>query len=100
LHNRNDHALFIGWWDYARAVAGLPLEAQAFQVWYFAMYPEKLQNSEDAKRAVELFGDLTKISRNEAKHRLRTVIAHFREDDEITNDARTERMPLILKNDR
>jgi len=37
----NDHTLFIGWYDYALAVGALPIEAQIFQAWYFALYPEK-----------------------------------------------------------
>src|SRR5690348_15385872 len=39
----NDHALFIGWYDYASAVGEMPIEAQAFHIWYFALYPEKLR---------------------------------------------------------
>ncbi len=30
----NDHTLFIGWHDYMLAVRALPVEAQAFHVWY------------------------------------------------------------------
>jgi hypothetical protein len=36
------HTLFIGWYDYMLAVGALPIEAQVFQIWYFALYPEKL----------------------------------------------------------
>jgi hypothetical protein len=36
---QNDHALFIGWYDYAQ-VEALPMEAQVHQVWYFNLYPE------------------------------------------------------------
>lgn len=39
---QTEHALFIGWYDYMMAVNQLPIEAQVFQIWYFALYPEKL----------------------------------------------------------
>ena len=40
----NIHVLFLGWYDYALAVGTLPIEAQVFQVWYFARHPEKLSS--------------------------------------------------------
>jgi hypothetical protein len=43
----NDQALFIGWYDYRLAVGALPIEAQVFQIWYFALYPEKLNPEVD-----------------------------------------------------
>ena len=98
--DQNDHALFIGWWDLGRAAGRLPLEAQAFQVWYYALYPEKLRTIEDARPAVELFGDLTKVSRTEAKYRLRTVIARYRENGDVMTDPLTEPVTILGKNDR
>src|SRR5215510_3577682 len=38
----NDHTLYIGWHDYMLAVGILPIEAQIFEAWYFALYLEKL----------------------------------------------------------
>lgn len=38
----NDHALIVCCLDYAAAVGALPVEAQAFQRWYSAKYPEAL----------------------------------------------------------
>jgi hypothetical protein len=43
----NDHMLFWGWHDYMLAVRSLPIEAQIFQVWYYALYPEKLNPEVD-----------------------------------------------------
>lgn len=43
----NEHALFVGWYDYVRAVGRLPLEAQVFKVWYFSLYSEKLDPAVD-----------------------------------------------------
>jgi hypothetical protein len=98
--DQNDHALFIGWYDYRRAAGWLPLEAQAFQVWYYALYPEKLRNIEDARPAVERFGDLTKVSRTEAKYRLRTEIARLRQDGNVMTHPLTEPVAILAKNDR
>ncbi|QRM35444.1 hypothetical protein [Microvirga sp. VF16] len=93
----NDHTLFVGWYDYARASTSLPLEAQVFQVWYFAMYPEKLASQEAVEKSVRLFGsDHKTISRSEAKRRLRVVIESSREDREIMDDPMTENRPLDL----
>jgi hypothetical protein len=49
--DQNDHALFIGWYDYMLAVNKLPIEAQAYQAWYLALYPEKL----DPKHSIDRY---------------------------------------------
>ena len=36
----NDHVLYLGWHDYMLATTSLPIEAQVFQMWYFALYPQ------------------------------------------------------------
>jgi hypothetical protein len=94
----NDHTLFIGWYDYARASSSLPLEAQAFQAWYFAMYPEKVVLDHKAvEDSVRVFGsDLKAIPRAEAKRRLRVVIERYRENEEIMDHPMTENRPLDL----
>jgi hypothetical protein len=43
----NDHTLFVGWYDYTLATGVLPIEAQVFQIWYYARYPEKLNPNVD-----------------------------------------------------
>ncbi len=45
--HQNDHTLFVGWYDYQQAMQALPIEAQAFQGWYFALCPEKLNPDVD-----------------------------------------------------
>jgi len=47
---QNDHMLFVGWYDYMLAVNAMPIEAHVFQVWYFALYPEKLNPKVDASQ--------------------------------------------------
>jgi hypothetical protein len=95
---KNDHILFLGWYDYMTATSSLPIAAQVFQAWYFSKYPEKM--SEDAAslvaNATRLFGDLRHVSRSEAKARMREVIRHFSENQEIIQDSRTDRRPLIM----
>src|SRR5262249_5663734 len=51
----NDHTLLIGWHDYHQAVGTLPIEAQIFQVWYFALYHEKLNPEVDTTTHQRLF---------------------------------------------
>ncbi len=39
---QNDHALLVGWHDLMLASKKLPIEAQVFQSWYFALYSRKV----------------------------------------------------------
>jgi hypothetical protein len=43
----NDATLFVGWWDYQAVTQRLPLPAQVFQVWWYALNEEKLAHSRD-----------------------------------------------------
>lgn len=92
---QNDHALFVGWYDYAQAVGSMPIEAQAFQVWYFALYPDKLSPNVDASKYDALFPSLRHFLRKEQKEALRRAIANARADGTVMNDRQTDRSPLI-----
>ena len=46
---QNDHALFIGWYDYALSTKTMPIEAQVHQAWYLALYHEKLDRSTQSR---------------------------------------------------
>ena len=35
-------ALFVGWWDYMTLQKRLPVAAQVFQVWWYALNEERL----------------------------------------------------------
>jgi hypothetical protein len=94
----NDHHLLIGWYDYAIAAATLPVEAQVFQVWYFAKYPDKLRDNADCSDYFTEFPDLNEVPRSEQKQRLRSSITRARGRHEIIDDVRTDRRPLILPN--
>jgi hypothetical protein len=92
---KNDHVLYLGWIDYFRATRSIPLEAQVFQVWYYAMYPEKLRAPSDALPGVQKFGDLKSVSRCEAKRRLRIVIEDTRSDKALMDHPETDNRPLL-----
>ena len=93
---QNDHALFIGWWDHAQAVNRMPIEAQAFHLWYYAKYPDKLAPGISPNKYTSIFPGLDGMTRSQQKERLRAKIAEARTDPEVMNDEHTERRPLML----
>jgi hypothetical protein len=88
----NDHTLFIGWYDYALAVGALPIEAQIFEAWYFALYPEV-----DTTTHQRLFPMLPSKSRADQKRALREVISSFRGNAEVMTHPKTDPRPLMLR---
>jgi hypothetical protein len=92
----NDHALLIGWHDYVLAVGALPIEAQIFQVWYFALYPEKLNPEVDTRIYQRLFPMLPSKSRADQRRALHEVISSFRENAEVMTHPKTDPRPLML----
>jgi hypothetical protein len=95
----NDHALFVGWYDYALATARMPLETQVFHVWYFARYPDKLNPEANSTEFQSVFPNLASLSRSDQKRALREVIAKYRGDPEIVNHPQTDARPLVLGTD-
>jgi SAM domain (Sterile alpha motif) len=96
---QNDHALLVGWYDLMLASKKLPIEAQVFQFWYFALYPEKLGSEADVLRYETLFPGLRDLSRSDQKEALRNAIEHSRQDPAIMNDPATEQGYLIKRGD-
>lgn len=94
--DHNDHVLFIGWYDYMRAVECYPVGAQVFQLWYFGMYPDKVNSAPAVAHAVKVFGKLQEVSRQEAKRRLRLVIQDYENDQKLLANPRTDKRPLII----
>lgn len=92
----NDHHLFIGWYDFANASGRLPIEAQAFQAWYFAKHPDKLRDGVDPVDFSRLFPGLAELERSQQKARLRRVIQRYRRCRDIIADPRTDQRPLVL----
>ena len=93
---KNDHVLFVGWYDLALAAGKMPVEAQAFQAWYFARFPEKLADECDPAVYDAIFPDLNSLTRADQKTRLREAIARARLNDEVMSHIKNDRDPLIL----
>jgi hypothetical protein len=94
--NQNDHALLIGWHDYQLAVGAIPVEAQAFQVWYFVLYPHALNPEIDRSEYESLFPTPRNHCRTGQKKALRAAIDVARQDAAIMADPKTDPRPLIL----
>jgi hypothetical protein len=86
----NDSSLFIGWWDYQSAAGKLPVAAQVFQVWYYAVYEEKLAPDADLRSIRKAFPYIRKQDRGEQKRRLRRSVEKYRNDRKLLADPLTE----------
>jgi hypothetical protein len=93
---KNNHMLFIGWYDYGNAIGKRPIEAQVFQIWYFALYLDKLNPDVDPQPFMEMFPDLNNQSPSMRKETLRREIASSLTDLELRNHPGTDTRPLIL----
>ena len=93
---QNDHILFIGWYDYAAAVGSMPIEAQVFQAWYFAIFPEKLADNYPAENFTKIFQGIETMNRSAQKRYLRKKIAWARKLKEVMLDSKTDRRKLII----
>jgi hypothetical protein len=93
---QNEHALFVGWYDYMMATSRLPIEAQVFQIWYFALYPEKLAPEVSPTPYTNFFPAMKTIDRTEQKRRLREVIVWAKQQPCYVEDILTDNTPLIL----
>jgi hypothetical protein len=96
---QNDHALLVGWHDLMLASKKLPIEAQLFQSWYCALYPEKLGSKADVSRYETLFPGLRDLPRSDQKKALRDAIELSRQDPAIINDPATEQGYLVQRGD-
>lgn len=93
----NDHSLFVGWLDFSACGFPLPIEVQVFQVWYYEMYPEKINHgyiSENGR--TNMFPRLTEHHRKEQKRQLRMQIGAHRTDSMIASHPKTDPRPLML----
>jgi hypothetical protein len=93
---QNDHAPFIGWYDYAIATRTMPIEAQVHQAWYFALQPTKLNPQLSVEPYEELFPNLRLKSRPEQKRMLNSAIEEKRTDNIVMGDSQTDTRPLML----
>lgn len=93
---KNHWVLWIGWHDYSGAGNPMPIEAQVFQAWIYALYPEKLAPEIDTASYERIFPNLKNLSRQKQKELMRGAIKHYRQDDAIMGHPLTDRRPLIL----
>jgi hypothetical protein len=92
----NDDHLFFGWYDFANTGASWPIEAQVFQVWYFAKRADRLSDAVDLANLSVLFPELSKLDRSKQKARLRSAIQRYRRRRDIMGDRRIDPRPLVL----
>jgi hypothetical protein len=87
---KNDVALYIGWHDYGLACNKMPVSAQVFQVWWYALNEDKLAQNAPFEIYRTAFPDIKKVDRAEQKRRLRRKIEKYRHDKKLLADPRTE----------
>jgi hypothetical protein len=92
----NDAVLFMGWLDYLLLKKRLPIEAQVFQVWWYATNPESMNPDIDPTPWQSVFPNIEGQSRQEQKRRLRIAVEKWRTDKNILGDPRTELEPLCV----
>ncbi|WGG61963.1 hypothetical protein [Brucella intermedia] len=87
----NDAILFTAWFDYMQATGRLPVSAQVFQLWFYALKPDKLDPHHASTPAIlEIFPSLNRADRKEQKRRLNRTIERYRNKKELISDPRTE----------
>jgi hypothetical protein len=86
----NDAALYIGWWDYLSLQKRLPVITQVFQIWYYAIYEEKLAPGTDVTPFRTAFPEIQRENRAEQKRRLRRMTEKYRSDTKLLADPATE----------
>lgn len=94
----NDMPLFMGWFDYVQITGRLPVAVQVFQVWWYALYEEKITGEDSVDAVRQLFPGLASVDRAEQKRRLRRAIEKYRTRKDILSDTRTERHALSPTN--
>ena len=94
----NDAVLFMGWIDYLMVTKRLPVEAQVFQVWWYATNESRMNSNVDATPYRTEFPGIAGQSRREQKAMLKQAVQKYLFDAELLADTRTEAGPLIIDN--
>jgi hypothetical protein len=94
--SQNDTPLFMGWFDYVQVTGKLPIAVQVFQVWWYSVYEDKLAPGVERDAIRSVFPNMFGQERAEQKRRLRRAIERYRSRRDITEDPRTEHLPLTL----
>ncbi|EOA06565.1 hypothetical protein HFRIS_002359 [Herbaspirillum frisingense GSF30] len=86
--------LFLAVEDYLRYRRGGPIEAQVFQAWFVAVFPEKIADNPDAqsklKHVGRAFPGITTLASVDQIKMGREVLEAAYKDEEVVGDPRTE----------
>ena len=93
---KNDAALFVGWWDYCAVTKKLPLPAQVFQVWWYALNERRLSLGADLTSIRQTFPNILTAERAEQKRGLRRAVERYRHERGVLSDPCTEDSPLCF----
>lgn len=91
---QNDAALILAWMDYHRVSGRLPVAAQVFQHWFFAVYEEKLAAHVNRAAYRLVFPEIGSKDRRAQKALLRTEVARRETDANLLAHHETE--PSLL----
>jgi hypothetical protein len=75
----------------------MPVAAQVFQVWWYALNEDKVSEDADFSVFRTSFPDIVRQDREEQKPRLRRKIEKFRNDKKLLADPATENWRPIAK---
>lgn len=90
----NDFHLFMGWHDYGMVKGEMPLEAQCFQAWFFALKePDGIPGLKES-----YFPDIHTMSRRDQKRLLEKFIKKYKRDHKMMAYHRREQRNLLLPN--
>ncbi len=93
---KNDAPLMLAWMDYHRITQRMPIAAQVFQCWFFAMYEEKLALTLSRDLYRRAFPGIREAARGEQKARLRSGLRGAEANVQLLNKAETEPRLLLL----
>ena len=87
---QNDHFLYIAWHDYQAITGKLTIEVQIFQIWYYAMYEEKIVKEFDMTKVFRIFSMLKGSDRARQKSQLNRTVEKYKNNPKVLGDPRTE----------
>ena len=88
---KNDAALFVAVADYLTVAGKLSVAGQVFQMWWYAINPEKLAPDADRSPIEAIFPKLSAKTRDEQKRILRRTYEKYRHDKKLLADPRTDK---------
>lgn len=95
---KNDGVLMLAVEDFLRLEGFSPIEFQIFQLWYLAVYEEKIDPKELERIMVvvrESLPGIADASRQEQKRMGRELLLEASQDEKLLNDVRTDTSELV-----